>query len=62
MTDAWKNHAKLALLINGILYFMFVLPDEIRDLSLLYVSFIILTAFFIRDVIKPEQNKATSEN
>ncbi len=62
LTDAWKNHAKLALLINGILYFMFVLPDEIRDLSLLYVSFIILTAFFIRDVIKPKQNKATSEN
>ena len=52
LTEAWKNHAKLALVINGILYFMFVLPNEIRDLSLLYVSFMILTAFFIRDVIQ----------
>jgi hypothetical protein len=52
LTDAWKKHAKIALVINGILYFMFVLPNEIRDLSLLYVSFMILTAFFIRDVIQ----------
>ncbi len=51
LTDAWKNHAKIALLINGILYFMFVLPNEIRDLSLLYVTFMILTAFFIRDLM-----------
>ena len=52
MSAVWREHAKIALVINGILYFMFVLPDEIRDLSLLYVSFMILTAFFIRDVIK----------
>ena len=52
MSAAWREHAKIALVINGILYFMFVLPDEIRDLSLLYISFMILTAFFIRDVIK----------
>lgn len=52
LTSAWKEHAKIALVINGILYFMFVLPNEIRDLSLLYVSFMILTAFFIRDIIQ----------
>lgn len=52
LTDAWKNHAKIALVINGILYFLFVLPNEIRDLSLLYVTFMILTAFFIRDLIR----------
>lgn len=52
LTDTWKNHAKIALVINGILYFMFVLPNEIRDLSLLYVTFMILTAFFIRDLIR----------
>ena len=52
LTDAWKSHAKIALVINGILYFMFVLPNEIRDLSLLYVSFMILTSFFIRDIIQ----------
>ncbi len=52
LTDAWKKHAKIAFAINGILYFMFVLPNEIRDLSLLYVSFMILTAFFIRDIMQ----------
>ena len=52
LTDAWKNHAKIALLINGILYILFVLPNEIRDLSLLYVIFMVLTAFFIRDLIR----------
>lgn len=52
LTDAWKNHAKIALVINGILYFLFVLPNEIRDLSLLYVTFMILTAFFIRDLMR----------
>ena len=52
LTEAWRNHGKIALVINGILYFMFVLPNEIRDLSLLYVSFMIVTAFFIREVIQ----------
>lgn len=52
LTEAWKNHAKMALVINGILYILFVLPNEIRDLSLLYVSFMILTAFFIHDIVR----------
>jgi len=52
LTDAWKNHAKIAFVINGILYFMFVLPNEIRDLSLLYVSFMILTTFFIHNILQ----------
>ena len=51
-SDPWKLHAKIALVINGILYFFFVVPDEIRDLSLLYVSFMALTAFYIRDLIR----------
>ena len=52
LTDAWKNHAKIAFIINGILYFLFVLPNEIRDLSLLYVSFMILTTFFIHNILQ----------
>lgn len=52
LTDAWKKHVKIALVINGILYFMFVVPNEIRDLSMLYVSLMILTTFFIRDIIQ----------
>lgn len=59
LTDAWKDHAKIALVINGILYFMFVLPNEIRDLSLLYVSFMIMTAFFIRDALQSNCKKFT---
>lgn len=52
LSEMWKAHAKIALVINGILYFFFVVPDEIRDLSLLYVSFATLTAFYIRDLIR----------
>ena len=52
LSEMWKAHAKIALVINGILYFFFVVPDEIRDLSLLYVSFTTLTAFYIRDLIR----------
>ena len=52
LPSPWKLHAKIALAINGVLYFFFVVPDEIRDLSLLYVSFISLTAFYIRDLIR----------
>ena len=52
LSTPWKIHAKIALVINSILYFFFVVPDEIRDLSLLYVSFMALTAFYIRDLIR----------
>ncbi|SFW41635.1 hypothetical protein [Selenomonas ruminantium] len=51
LTPFWKEHVKIAALINGILYFMFAHPNELRNLSLLYVSFMILTAFFIRDIL-----------
>ena len=52
LSDEWKLHVKIALAINGALYFMFVLPGELRDLGLLQTSFMILTAFFIREVIR----------
>ena len=51
LTPAWKNHVKITACINAFLYFMFAHPNEIRNLSLLYVSFMLLTAFFIRDVL-----------
>ena len=50
LSDEWKLHVKIALVINGALYFMFVLPGELRDLGLLQTSFMVLTAYFIRDV------------
>ena len=52
LSDDWKLHIKIAAVINGILYFMFVLPGEIRDLGLLQMSLMILTAYFIRDLIR----------
>ena len=52
LSDEWKLHVKIALAINGALYFMFVVPGELRDLGLTFMSFMILTAYFIRDVIR----------
>lgn len=52
LSPPWQNHAKIALAINSVLYFFFVVPDEIRDLSLLYVSFVLLVAFCIQDWIR----------
>ena len=52
LSDEWKLHIKIALLINGTLYFMFVLPGELRDLGLLFPSLMILTAYFIRDILR----------
>ena len=50
LNDGWKNHAKIALLINGVLYFLYVVPGELRDLSMLYISLMVLTSYFIRDI------------
>ena len=52
LSDEWKLHIKIALLINGVLYFMFVLPGELRDLGLLFPSLMILTAYFIREILR----------
>ncbi len=50
LNDAWKLHAKLALIINGVLYFLFVVPGELRDLSMLYISLMILTTCYLREI------------
>ena len=52
LSDALKNHAKFALVVNGILYFLFVVPGELRDLSMLYLSLIILTSYFLQDIFR----------
>lgn len=56
LSDKWKLHVKLAAIINGALYFMFVLPGELRDLGLLFMSLMILTAYFIRGLIRENFN------
>lgn len=57
LNDGWKNHAKIALIINGVLYFLYVVPGELRDLSMLYISLIILTSYFIRDIFLKKYGK-----
>ena len=61
LSTEWKNHAKFAAVINGVLYFLFVLPGELRDLSMLYISFIILTSYFIRDIFLKNYGKEKIE-
>ena len=53
----WKLHAKIALTINSVLYALFIAPGELRDLSMLYISFMILTGFFIRDILGKHYKK-----
>lgn len=54
LSEEWKLHAKIALVINTILYFMFVVPGELRDLSMLYVSLMILTTYFLKSIKENE--------
>jgi len=49
-----KQHTFIALLINVPLMFFFCNKDELRNLSLLYVSLTIMIAFYIKNLI--EQN------
>ena len=39
-----KRHAQLAALINFPLYFLFCMPGEFRDLSMLYITFLLILA------------------
>jgi len=52
LSAEWKLHAEFALVINGILYWLFVVPGELRDLSMLYISLMILTSYFLRDIFQ----------
>lgn len=52
LSAAWQGHAKFAFVINGILYWLFVVPGELRDLSMLYISLMILTSYFLRDIFQ----------
>lgn len=50
LSDDWKLHAKIALFINGVLYILFIAPGELRDLSMLYISFMIMTTYFLKEL------------
>lgn len=51
LSATWKNHFKIAAAINIPLYMIFCYPNEIRNLSLLYISFIAMLSIFIKDLI-----------
>ena len=44
-----KRHAQIAAVINIPLFLLFCEPGELRDLSLLYISFLLILAFNLQD-------------
>ena len=44
----WKNHMKIAAIINVPLYVLFCAIGELRNLSMLYISLIVILSFFIK--------------
>lgn len=47
--EAIREHAKIAALINIPLYFLFCVPGEMRDLSMLYVTLLFVIALNLDD-------------
>ena len=59
MKNVWKNiphifkqHAKIAAIINVPLYLLFCAPGELRNLSFLYLSFILATTYYIKKLLE----------
>lgn len=52
-----KQHTLIALLINIPLMILFCNKDELRNLSLLFVSFTIMIAFYIKSLLNQNRNK-----
>lgn len=51
LSPTWKNHIKIAAAINIPLYIIFCWMGELRNLSLLYISFIAMLSIFIKEAI-----------
>ena len=47
----WKYHIGIATLINVPLYILFCWPGELRNLSLMYMGFIVMLSIFIKEAI-----------
>ena len=48
----WKCHAKIAAAINLPLWILFCYPGELRNLSMLYPTLVLMLSFYIDEVIK----------
>ena len=51
LPSAFQQHAKIAAAINLPLFLFFCYPGELRNLSFLYLSLIVLIAYYIKDLI-----------
>jgi len=51
LSATWKFHIKLALTINLPLFILFCQPNELRNFSLMYISFIAMLSIYIKDLI-----------
>lgn len=47
----WKKYSQVCMILNCLLFLCFVWPGELRDLSFLYLPFIVMLAFFIKNFI-----------
>lgn len=54
LSEAWKNHVKIAAAINFPLYIICCWDNEVRNLSLLFISSIAMLAIFIKGAIMDE--------
>lgn len=52
LPDVWKTQTKLAALVNVPLYLLFANPGEVRNLSLLYVSFFVMLAYWLHHLLR----------
>lgn len=52
LSEAWKRHALIAAAINFPLWILFCYPGELRNLSMLYPTFILILSFHINGVIR----------
>jgi len=57
LSTAIKQHTLIALSISTPLMILFCNKDELRNLSLLFVSFTIMIAFFIKSLLNQNRNK-----
>jgi hypothetical protein len=56
LSSALKDHFKIALRLNILLYWLYCEPDEIRNFSLLYIGIFMMLAFYIKEKIADEKS------
>lgn len=52
LPEVWKKHAKIAVIINTPLFWLFCAPGELRNLSLLYLTFCVMVTCYIRECVR----------